>query len=348
MGVIQVRKLLNTLYVTSPEAHLGRERENVLVYVEDELRFRVPIHNLEGIVTFGYTGASPGLMHLCASRGVALSFMSPSGRLLAKITSPVKGNVLLRKRQYELSDNQSASVEFARSFVLGKLLNSRAVLRRFTRDHNGSRGEKEVARAAYSLTSQIDRLLSTDSLNSIRGIEGEAARTYYEVFNHLILHQADDFQFNGRSRRPPLDRTNAVLSFLYSLLAHECSAALETVGLDQQVGFLHRIRPGRHSLALDLMEELRPYLVDRLTLSLINMRQITGKDFVTKESGAVLLTDEGRKKVIDAWQRRKQQTLIHPYLDEKIEVGLIPYAQALLLARCIRGDIDGYPPFLIR
>jgi len=343
-----VRKLLNILYVTTPEAHLGRERENVLVYVEDKVRFRVPIHNLEGIVTFGYTGASPALMHLCASRGVALSFLSPSGRLLAKMSSPVQGNVLLRKRQYELSDNVAMSLEFARSFVLGKLLNSRTVLRRFLRDHSEREGAQEIDQVARTITTQIEKLLNASSLDVLRGIEGEAARAYYSVFDNLILDSKEIFFFVGRSRRPPLDRTNAVLSFLYSLLAHDCSAALETVGLDPQVGFLHRIRPGRASLALDLMEELRPYLVDRLTLSLINTNQVSKRDFVVKESGGILMTDDGRKKIINAWQTRKQQEVTHPYFEERLEIGLIPYAQAMLLARCIRGDIDGYPPFLMK
>ena len=343
-----MRKLLNTLYVTSPDAHLGRERENVLIYIEDEVRFRIPIHNLEGIVTFGYTGASPALMHLCTSRGVALSFLSPSGRLLAKVASPVQGNVLLRKRQYELSDDPKITLELARSFVLGKLMNSRTVLRRFLRDHAYREGNQEVDQAARTITGQIDKNLNANSLEVLRGIEGEAARTYYSVFNYLILDSKDAFYFHGRSRRPPLDRTNAVLSFLYSLLAHDCAAALETVGLDPQVGFLHRIRPGRSSLSLDLMEELRPYLVDRLTLALINTQQIDARDFVVKETGGILMTDEGRKKIINAWQTRKQQEVTHPYFDERFEVGLIPYAQAMLLARCIRGDIDGYPPFLMK
>lgn len=343
-----MRKLLNTLYVTSPEAHLGRQRENVLVYVEDEVRLRVPIHNLESIITFGYTGASPALMHLCASRGVALSFLSPSGRLLAKVASPVTGNVLLRKRQYELSDNLETSLELARNFVLGKLLNSRTVLRRFLRDHKGRRGFESISNAERALGGQIKRVMQIDSLDRLRGVEGEGARTYYSVFKYLILESKDLFAFKGRSRRPPLDRPNAVLSFLYSLLAHDCASALETVGLDPQVGFLHRMRPGRASLGLDLMEELRPYMVDRVTLSLINTRQLEETDFVLKESGGVLLTDEGRKKVIDAWQTRKQQEITHPYFDKKFEIGLIPFAQAMLLARCIRGDIQGYPPFLIK
>ena len=227
-------------------------------------------------------------------------------------------------------------------------MNSRTVLRRFLRDHENRVGSHEVAGAVQTITSQIDKLFNVSSLETLRGVEGESARTYYSVFNYLVLGDRDAFRFKGRSRRPPLDRTNALLSFLYSLLAHDCAAALETVGLDPQVGFLHRIRPGRASLALDLMEELRPYLVDRLTLSLINTQQIDETDFVVKESGGVLMTDDGRKKVINAWQTRKQQEVTHPYFQERIEIGLIPYAQAMLLARCIRGDIDGYPPFLMK
>lgn len=346
--VIGVRKLLNTLYVTSPEAYLGRDGENLLIRIDDEIRFRIPIHNLESIVSFGYTGASPALMHLCASRGVALSFLTPSGRLLAKVTSPVKGNVLLRTAQYDLSGDEHSSILFARNFVLGKLINCRTVLRRFLRDHCNEDGVKEVAVAADTLSLQIEKVMNVASLDQLRGIEGEGARTYYGVFDHLILESKDVFFFHKRTRRPPLDLTNAVMSFLYSLLSHDCAAALDTVGLDPQVGFLHRIRPGRASLALDLMEELRPYLVDRLTLSMINNRQILKSDFVSKESGGVLLTDEGRKKVIDGWQTRKQQQVMHPYFQERVALGLIPHAQAMLLARCIRGDIEGYPPFLIR
>ncbi len=343
-----MRKLLNTLYVTRSDAYLKRENENVLISVDNEIRFRMPIHNLEGIVTFGYTGASPGLMHLCASRGVSLAFLSPSGRLLAKVVPPIKGNVLLRKRQYELSDEIQSSIGLARNFIFGKVLNSRSVLRRFVRDHADKPRINLIEQAITQLDTSISRIRAADSLDVLRGLEGEAAKIYYQVFDHLILEAKETFSFTGRNRRPPLDPTNALLSFLYSLLANDCASALETVGLDPQVGFLHRIRPGRSSLALDLMEELRPYLVDRQALSLINTRQILKSDFVEKETGAVLLNDEGRKKVIDAWQSRKQQEIIHPYFEEKIEVGLIPYSQAMLLARCIRGDIDGYPPFLIR
>ncbi len=346
--MVLLRKLLNTLYVTTPEAHLGRDGENVVVRIDDQVRFRIPIHNIESIITFGYTGASPGLMHLCSERGVALSFLSPSGRLRAKMATPTKGNVLLRKRQYSLYDQENESLKLACNFVFGKINNCRAVLRRYLRDHHCRLGQQDVSEAVKKLSNQLKKVLNTKSLNELRGIEGESARTYYSVFDYLILESKDVFHFRGRSRRPPLDLTNSVLSFLYSLLAHDCASALETVGLDPQVGFLHRIRPGRVSLGLDLMEELRPYLVDRLTLSLINNRQIEAKDFLIKESGGILLTDEGRKKVIDAWQTRKQQEIMHPYFQERFAIGLIPYAQAMLLARCIRGDIDSYPPFLIK
>lgn len=343
-----MRKLLNTLYVTSADAHLGKDGENVVVRVEDEIRFRVPIHNLESIVTFGYTGASPALMHLCAERGVAVSFLSQSGRLWGKLASPTSGNVLLRKKQYAVSDNESDNLKLARTFVIGKLANCRSVLRRFLRDHGSSGEHGKILQAVASLTRRLESIPKVESVNQLRGIEGDGARTYYSVFNQLILEASPGFEFKGRSRRPPKDPVNALLSFLYTLLTHDCVAALETVGLDPQVGFLHRIRPGRPSLALDLVEELRPYLADRLTLTLINNRQITAKDFIAKESGGVLMTDEGRKKVIDAWQKRKQQSITHPFLRERFEVGLLPYAQAMLLARHLRGDLEAYPPYLLK
>jgi len=341
-----LRKLLNTLYITAPEAYLGRERENVIVRIDDEIRFRIPIHNLESIVTFGYVGASPDLMYLCAERGVSLAFLSPSGRLRAKLATPTKGNVLLRRKQYHMADDVGEMLNMARNFVFGKLHNCRAVLRRYLRDYADSEASAAVERATRDLSFQLERVLVTEDIDELRGIEGEGTRTYYGAFDHLILEAKDVFCFRRRSRRPPLDPVNALLSFLYSLLAHDCSAALETVGLDPQVGFLHSMRPGRDSLALDVMEELRPYLVDRLSLSMINTRQLSIKDFEVQEGGAVLLNDEGRKKVIQAWQSRKRELIIHPYLQERIEIGLVAYAQALLLARCVRGDLDAYPPFL--
>lgn len=343
-----MRKLLNTLYVTTADAHVGRDGENVVVRLDGEIRFRIPVHNLESIITFGYTGASPALMHLCAEHDVALSFLSRSGRFVGRVTPPTKGNVLLRRRQYAASDQDNEALAIAQNFIVGKLVNSRAVLRRFLRDHGSHLARGELERAIGNLTRQLEGISKAVSLDVLRGIEGEAARTYYGVFDHMILDEGDDFRFTGRSRRPPKDPVNTLLSFLYTLLTHDCVAALETVGLDPQVGFLHRMRPGRPSLALDLMEELRPYLADRLTLTMINNRQITLKDFILKESGAVLMTDEGRKKVIDAWQTRKQQELTHPFLGEKFAVGLLPHAQAMLLARFLRGDLEAYPPFLLK
>lgn len=343
-----MRKLLNVLYITSPEAYLAKEGETVLVRVEEETKIRVPIHNLEGIVCFGYTGASPALMHLCAERGVALSFLSSSGKFLARINGPVSGNVLLRRQQYRRADQPDESLELAKGFIFGKIFNCKCVLQRFLRDHENRGDSVSLQESVRMLSLQLQKSTHCRSLEWLRGIEGEAARSYYGVFDQLILESKEVFTFAGRSRRPPLDPVNAVLSFLYTLLAHDCASALETVGLDPQVGFMHRERPGRPSLALDLMEELRPYLVDRLTLSLINNRQICAKDFVIKESGGVLMTDEARKEIIASWQRRKQEEVNHPFLGEKIAIGLIPYAQALLLARHLRGDLEAYPPFLMK
>lgn len=343
-----MRKLLNVLYITSPDSYLAKEGETVLIKNGEETKLQVPIHNLEGIVCFGYTGASPGVMQLCAERNVALSFFSESGRFLARVTGKINGNVLLRRKQYRTADNEAEKLELARHFILGKVYNCRCVLQRFLRDHTGSDPNGIVALRVNSLSHILNRIEQAETIEAVRSIEGEAARGYYGVFNQLILEQKESFMFNGRNRRPPLDRINALLSFLYTLLAHECAAALETVGLDPQVGFLHKERPGRASLALDLMEEFRPYLVDRLALSLVNNRQIDGAGFVVKESGGVVMNDEVRKEVITAWQKRKQDEITHPFLEEKIPIGLIPYAQSLLLARFLRGDLDAYPPFLMK
>lgn len=345
---LKLRKLLNVLYVTSPDAYLAKDGENVLVLVGEETKLRIPIHNLEGIVCFGYTGASPALMHLCVERKVGLSFLSESGRFLARVTGRVSGNVLLRRKQYRVADIAEESLQFAKSFVFGKIYNSRCVLQRFLRDH-GTKGDfSEIHGGVKFLSLQLQKVLNCSNHGILRGLEGEAARTYYGVFDKLILEEKEGFKFNGRSRRPPLDPTNALLSFLYTLLSHDCTSALETVGLDPQVGFFHKERPGRPSLALDLMEELRPYLVDRLALSLINNRQLDIKGFIAKESGGVIMTDEIRKTVIASWQKRKQEEITHPFLGEKIPIGLIPYAQAMLLARHLRGDLDAYPPFLMK
>lgn len=343
-----MRKLLNVLYVTTPEAYLSRDGENVVVRVDQEERFRVPIHILESIVCFGYLGASPGLMSLCAEKGVGLSFLTAHGRFQARLVGPVSGNVLLRRQQYRMADDPLISAKVASWFVTGKIANSRAVLRRAIRDHGSCINTANLTEASEVLDRCLHRVRHSEILNVVRGIEGEAAQIYFANFNALVLDQQDDFYIKSRNRRPPRDNLNALLSFLYTLLQHDVRSALETVGLDPYVGFLHRDRPGRPSLALDLMEEFRPYLADRLALSLINRKQITGKGFRQVESGGIFMDEETRKIVLTAWQKRKQEVITHPYLEEKIEIGLLPYAQALLFARYIRGDIDGYPPFFWR
>lgn len=343
-----MRKLLNVLYITNPEAYLARDGETVVVRIEDEVKFRVPVHNLEGVVCFGYPGASPALLGLCAERGVAVSFVTEYGKFLARVTGEVSGNVLLRRKQYRMADADDESLSVARNFIFGKIFNCRRILQRFLRDHGGEENIGIITEKLRLLSAVLQEVEHCRMLDELRGKEGDAARHYFEVFDCLVLEQKEVFGFSGRSRRPPLDPMNALLSFLYTLLAHDCAAALETVGLDPQVGFLHRERPGRPSLALDLMEELRPYLVDRLVLSLVNNRQLSAKGFEVKESGGVLMDDETRKAVITAWQKRKQEEITHPFLKEKIPAGLIPYAQALLLARHLRGDLDAYPPFLMK
>ena len=340
-----MRKLLNVLYVTTPDSYLSKDGQNVVVSVNQEEKFRIPIINLEGIVTFGYVGASPGLMRLCGDNGVSLVFLSPNGRYIGRFQGPVQGNVLLRKTQYGIADDEERSLHYARLFIAGKIQNYRTILQRFERD-NGNNWEVEAA--VRALESKKKMVLSANSTSQLIGFEGDAANSYFGVFSHLILNQKEDFSFHGRNRHPPKDKVNAMLSFVYTLLANETAAALETVGLDPYVGFLHKLRPGRQSLALDLMEEMRAYLGDRLVLSLINRKQLSSRDFIDQGEGAVLMTDEGRKTLLSAWQKRKAETIVHPYLEEKIPIGLLPYVQAQLLARAIRGDIDDYPVFLIR
>lgn len=344
---IKMRKLLNTLYVTSPDSYLLKDGENVVVRIEGEDKFRIPVHNLEGIVCFGYMGASPQLMRLCTDNNVGLSFCSPSGRFQARVSGKVRGNVLLRRTQYRKADNISDSLEIAKFFIKGKVVNCRTVLGRGIRDHADAINCDKV-RYADSLI--IESLLKVDECinpDELRGIEGNCARIYFSAFDELILKQKEDFYIRERNRRPPLDNMNALLSFLYTLLAHDAESALESVGLDPYVGFLHADRPGRASLALDMMEELRPFIADRLALSMVNLKQIQSSDFLKKENGGVIMTDDGKKKILGAWQKRKQDSIVHPYLKEKISIGLIPYVQAMLMARYLRGDIDGYPPFFM-
>lgn len=336
----------NTLYVTTADAYLSLDGENVVIQKGgDELR-RIPLHNLDGIVAFGYTGASPALMGACAERGVALTFLTMHGRFLARVCGMEQGNVLLRRQQYRTSDSPIQSAGIARGFITGKLFNSRWVIERATRDYALRLDTEKMKRVSAILAEAVRDLQSTANLEEIRGIEGEAASRYFSVLDEMILQQKGQFFFRERNRRPPTDNVNAMASFVYTLLAHDTASALETVGLDPYVGFLHRDRPGRLSLALDLMEEFRPVLADRFVLTLINTRQVTGEGFVQKEDGAVFMDDKTRKVILTAWQQKKQEKITHPLLGEKMEWGLIPYAQALLLARYLRGDIDAYPPFL--
>jgi CRISPR-associated protein Cas1 len=341
-----MRKMLNVLYVTNTEAYLAKDGENLVVRVQEDEIFRTPIHYLEGIVTFGHLGASPALLGMCVEKGVAVSFLAGSGRHMATVQGSPKGNVLLRRKQYRLADSEPASANLASMFIIGKIANCRTVLRRYISDFGEKAETGEIEEAIKIMARNVLRLGKEPGLDEVRGIEGETARHYFSVLDRLIVSQKDHFYMRQRSRRPPLDNMNALLSFLYSMLLHETRAALESVGLDPYVGFLHRDRPGRAGLALDLMEEFRPYMADRLALSLINRRQVKGDDFIKKEPGGVIMKDTARKTVIEAWQNRKREEITHPFLEEKIPVGLMPYAQALLLARHLRGDLDSYPPFI--
>ncbi len=343
-----MKRMLNTLYVTTQGAYLARQGETVLVRLEGQTKLRVPIRTLQGIVCFGQVSASPFLLGLCGEAGVALSFLSERGRFLARVQGPVSGNVLLRRAQYRLADQGPARLAIAGAVVLGKIYNCRNVLLRAARNSDPGPGRDELQGAAAHLARLSGELEGADSLDSVRGCEGEAARIYFGVFDRLITSQREDFTFVTRSRRPPLDNINTLLSFLYTILAHDVASALEGVGLDPAVGFLHSDRPGRPSLALDLMEELRPVLADRVALSLVNRRQVRPSGFVKSESGAVLMNDKTRKTVLVAYQKRKQETLRHPFLEQKLEVGMLAHAQALLLARHLRGDLEGYPPYLWR
>lgn len=337
---------LNTLFVTTQGAYLGRESETIVVRVEDEVRMRVPVLTLGGVVCFGRVSMSPSAMGLCAERNVAISFLTEHGRFLARVQGPTSGNVLLRREQYRLSDDETAATTITRYIVAAKIANSRLVLQRSLRDRTGDSGRDELESAISHLMGLLRQLEFTPSLDGCRGIEGAAARAYFAVFDHLITQQKEDFAFAERSRRPPLDPVNALLSFVYTLLVHDIRGALESVGLDPAVGFLHRQRPGRPSLALDVMEEFRAWFADRLVLSMINLKQLSAASFVKTETGAVSMTDEARKTVLVTYQKRKQEEVLHPFLGEKTTVGLLPHLQAIVLARHLRGDIKDYPPIV--
>ncbi len=341
-----MKKHLNTLYVTTQNAYLFKEGESVVVKVEHENKLRLPIHTLDGIICFGAVSMSPYLMHHCAEKDVAVSFFSEFGKFLARVHGPVSGNVLLRREQYRRADHDETSSALVRSVLIGKLSNSRAVLRRAIRDHAETSDVDALKRGEQRLTQYLLRLQRPGDIAEMRGIEGEAAASYFAAFPVLIRVNDESFAFKGRTRRPPLDPVNALLSFVYTLLVHDCRSALEGVGLDPYVGFLHADRPGRPSLALDLMEEFRAFLADRLVLSLINRQQLKPRDFIHSAGGAVTMKDDARKTVLATWQKRKQEDLTHPFINEKVKVGLLPHVQARLLARHLRGDLEAYPPFI--
>lgn len=340
-----MKKLLNTLYVTMQDSYLSLDGENVVIVDQEKEVGRVPLHNLEAIVSFGYRGASPALMGGCASRNISLCFLTPSGKFLARVTGSIRGNVLLRKRQYEVSNDKNVSMGVAKNCILGKVYNTRWVLERVIRDHSLQVDTEKIKRVSEFLKNSLKNIAECTDMDQLRGYEGEAASLYFSVFDQMILQQKKVFAFSGRNKRPPMDNTNAMLSFVYTLLTNMIASALETVGLDPYVGFMHTDRPGRVSLALDLIEELRPVLADRFVITLINKKMVSGKDFSKKEDGAVIMNDKARKQLLTEWQNKKKEVITHPYLGEKVEWGMIPFVQSMLLARYLRGDIDEYPPF---
>lgn len=341
-----MKKLLNTLYVTSENSYLGLEGETVVVYEDRKEIGRLPLHNLEGIVSFGYRGTSPSLMGACAERNVSLCYVTPQGKFLARVTGKTRGNVLLREQQYNSCRDEKLGLEIAKNCITGKVYNARWILERALRDHGMQIDSERVKNASMQLKNSLQLMQNAESKNQLRGYEGEAASIYFGVFDELILQQKKDFCFQGRNKRPPMDNVNAMLSFVYTLLTNQITSALEIVGLDPYVGYLHTERPGRASLSLDLIEEFRAVYADRFVLSLINKKIVNKKNFTRKENGAVLMDDDLRRKLLTEWQNKKKEIITHPFLKEKVEWGMVPYVQAMLLARYLRGDLDGYPVFL--
>lgn len=343
-----MKKLLNTLYVTTENAYLSLDGENVVVELGGKPLGRVPIHTIDGIAIFGYIGASPALMGKCAELNKSLVFFKPSGRFLAKVTGKSYGNLLLRKEQYRICDDKKKSCKISADIIAAKIKNSGSVVRRAISDYSMRLDTGKLESVESDLKKAAALAYACDNADTLRGIEGEAASRYFSVFDDMILQQKDDFYFKSRSKRPPMDNVNALLSFTYSLLTSMCVSAIEAVGLDAYAGFFHTDRPGRCSLALDLVEEFRAVLADRFVLTLINRKMVVDADFVQKESGGVLLKDDSRRDFLSAWQEKKKEQITHPFLQEKLELGLLPYVQAMLLARYIRGDLDEYPPFIWR
>jgi CRISPR-associated protein Cas1 len=343
-----MRQLLNTLYITTEGAYLHLDHDTLKIEVERETKLQVPLHHLGGVVCFGDVMVSPAAMRRCAEDGRAVVLLDRNGRFMARVEGPVSGNVLLRRAQHEASSDLLKATRIAKNIVAGKIQNTRQIVLRGARESSDESDAAMLKGTAEVLANALSRVATATELDYIRGIEGESARAYFASFDRMVTEDRQSFTLNGRTRRPPLDRMNALLSFLYALVRNDCVAAAEGVGLDPQVGFLHALRPGRAALALDLMEELRSVLADRLALTLVNRRQITAGDFLDRPGGAVHLRDEARKTVIVAYQTRKQEEIKHPVLDQRLPLGLVPHIQARLLARVLRGDMDEYVPFLYR
>ena len=339
-----MKKLQNSLYITRQGSYVHKERETIVIEHDRKKLMQIPIHSVSGVFCFGNVLVSPALMGFCGEKGVNLAFFTEYGRFYGRLQGRKSGNVLLRRAQYHASEG--VSLEIARSMIAAKLVGSRNVLLRQQRNHGVT---NSLSSAVKHLAASIRLAKYVDNLDSLRGIEGDAAARYFAVFAELInAGSRDEFPFTGRTRRPPRDEVNALLSFVYSIMGQDISGALNGVGLDPQVGFLHADRPGRDSLAQDLLEEFRPWLADRLVLSLINRKQLRSKDFVTESSGAVRMSDEARKKLLVSYQERKQQEVMHPFLKEKVPIGIIPHVQAMLLARHLRKDLEKYPPCVVR
>lgn len=341
-----MRKLLNTLYITNPDLYLGKDGSNIVIRNEEEIIHQSPVQNYENIVCFNYTGMSPALMGLCAEHHVSVNFLTPSGKLRAKMLGSVNGNVFLRREQYRIADDERA-LSHAKIFIMAKIYNSVQLLQRFLREHPDSERAEELRQSIERLKESKEKISNVENSEELLGIEGDASRNYFSVFDDLILHNKDKFQFNARNRRPPTDPVNSMLSLTYSMIRILMENALETVGLDPYVGFFHKDRPGRTGLALDMMEELRSYMGDRFVLSIINQSEISISDFYIQENEAVFFTEAGMKKYLSLWQKRCMKTIKHPFLEESVEIGLIPYVQAMLMARTIRGDLELYPPFFM-